>query len=261
MAFDIAAAQNLGFATTADEVAKKVKAGADLGQDAFLKLLTTQLTHQDPTKPMDNGDFIAQLAQFSTVEGISSLGTSFDKFADAMTSDKALDASGQALSATGKALDASGLVGHAVSVSSNQALLGITEDLKGVATLPAGTEQLIIDIVDSNGKIVHQIAPEGYQPAGDFKFSWNGEIKEALKDDEGNVILNDEGKPVQPAVSVDPGLYTINANALLNGTNTAIATSTSAKVESVVLLNNQQNMSLHLGQLGAFDFTKVQQIF
>lgn len=42
-----------------------------LGQDAFLKLLITQLQNQDPLSPMDNTDFIAQMAQFSALEQMS----------------------------------------------------------------------------------------------------------------------------------------------------------------------------------------------
>ena len=44
-----------------------------LGQEQFLKLMTTQMTHQDPTKPMENGDFLTQIAQFGTVSGIQDL--------------------------------------------------------------------------------------------------------------------------------------------------------------------------------------------
>ena len=44
-----------------------------LGQEDFLKLMTTQLQNQDPFAPMDNGDFIAQMAQFSTVTGITEI--------------------------------------------------------------------------------------------------------------------------------------------------------------------------------------------
>jgi flagellar basal-body rod modification protein FlgD len=47
-----------------------------LGQDAFMKLLTTQLANQDPLKPQDNGEFIAQLAQFSSLEKLTSIETS-----------------------------------------------------------------------------------------------------------------------------------------------------------------------------------------
>ena len=47
-----------------------------LGQSDFLKLMTTQLQNQDPFAPMDNGDFIAQMAQFSTVTGIEEVNSS-----------------------------------------------------------------------------------------------------------------------------------------------------------------------------------------
>jgi flagellar basal-body rod modification protein FlgD len=49
---------------------------AGLGQDAFLKLLVTQLQHQDPTKPMDDTTFISQLATFSSLEKLASIDTS-----------------------------------------------------------------------------------------------------------------------------------------------------------------------------------------
>ena len=54
-----------------------------LGQDAFLKLLTTQLANQDPLKPQDNGEFIAQLAQFSSLEKLTSIETSIKELAAA----------------------------------------------------------------------------------------------------------------------------------------------------------------------------------
>ena len=44
-----------------------------LGQDDFLQLMTAQLQNQDPFAPMENGDFIAQMAQFSTVSGIEQI--------------------------------------------------------------------------------------------------------------------------------------------------------------------------------------------
>ena len=49
-----------------------------LGQDAFLKLLVTQLQHQDPTKPQADGEFIAQLAQFSSLEKLTQIATSIE---------------------------------------------------------------------------------------------------------------------------------------------------------------------------------------
>ena len=44
-----------------------------LGRDAFLSLLVTQLQHQDPLEPQANGEFIAQLAQFSSLENLEQI--------------------------------------------------------------------------------------------------------------------------------------------------------------------------------------------
>jgi flagellar basal-body rod modification protein FlgD len=54
-----------------------------LGQDAFLKLLTTQLANQDPLQPQENGEFLAQLAQFSSLEKLTSIETSIKELAAA----------------------------------------------------------------------------------------------------------------------------------------------------------------------------------
>jgi flagellar basal-body rod modification protein FlgD len=51
--------------------------GNELGKDAFLSILVSQLQHQDPLTPMENTDFIAQMAQFSALEQMQSLNTSF----------------------------------------------------------------------------------------------------------------------------------------------------------------------------------------
>ncbi|WP_432978729.1 flagellar hook capping FlgD N-terminal domain-containing protein [Dactylosporangium sp. CA-233914] len=51
------------------------KPGGELGKDAFLKLLVTQLKYQDPSNPMNNTEFLAQTAQFTTVEKLTDLAT------------------------------------------------------------------------------------------------------------------------------------------------------------------------------------------
>jgi len=54
----------------------------DLGKDEFLKILMTQLQHQDPLDPMDDKDFIAQMATFSQLEQTMNMASSIDKLVD-----------------------------------------------------------------------------------------------------------------------------------------------------------------------------------
>ena len=81
-------------ATTKAASLEKAKKQATLSQDQFLKLMTTQMTHQDPSEPMKNAEFLSQMAQFGTVSGIQDLQQSFANFATSINSDQALQATG-----------------------------------------------------------------------------------------------------------------------------------------------------------------------
>ncbi len=58
---------------------KSDQMGDGLGEDAFLKLLVTQLQHQDPMQPQDDSQFLAQLAQFSSLEQLTTISSSIQQ--------------------------------------------------------------------------------------------------------------------------------------------------------------------------------------
>lgn len=62
-----------------------------LGKDAFLQLLVTQLQHQDPTQPMDNTEYIAQLAQFSSLEQMQNMTKAIENLLDSQHQSQLMD--------------------------------------------------------------------------------------------------------------------------------------------------------------------------
>lgn len=171
-----------------------------LGQDAFMKLMIAQMQNQDPLSPMENGQFIAQLAQFQSVSGINDLNTSFSDFVTSMQSNQALQASA--------------LVGRQVLVDSKTAALGATGPVNGAAILPASTTNMNVYVYDSSGQLVRTINM-GQQSSGEVEFSWDG--------------MDDSGKRL-PA-----GQYNFKTEASNQGENYELATAIYSTVDSVVL--------------------------
>lgn len=67
----------------------------ELGRDDFLKILLTQLQNQDPTKPMEDKEFIAQMAQFSSLEQMSNISQGFREMNSLLSSNQALQVLGR----------------------------------------------------------------------------------------------------------------------------------------------------------------------
>lgn len=108
-----------------------------LTQSDFFSLLTQQLAFQDPTKPVENDQMIAQMTNFTMADGISSLNTNFKDFAASMNSNQALQAST--------------LVGRTVRVNSDQLVFDGTNNSYGSTEVPAGTSMMKVNIYDASG--------------------------------------------------------------------------------------------------------------
>ncbi|HCM27949.1 MAG TPA: flagellar hook assembly protein FlgD [Treponema sp.] len=76
------------------------KSTQNLGKDDFIKILITQLTHQDPTAPMEDKEFISQMAQFSSLEQMTNMAKDFTKLAGLLASGEATGALGKSVELT-----------------------------------------------------------------------------------------------------------------------------------------------------------------
>ena len=139
-----------------------------LGQSDFLKLMTTQLQNQDPFSPMENGDFIAQMAQFSTVTGIAEMGESLKSLSNQL---------GEFRIAT-----ATNLLGHSVLVPGNKVRPDSEGEIHGVLDLPRASSATNIVFSNTAGEVVHSI-DLGSQSSGLVGFSWKDIPKELHNQD------------------------------------------------------------------------------
>ena len=119
--------------TQALSSAVQQSAGGQLGEQQFLQLLVTQLTNQDPLQPQDQSQFLAQLAQFSTVKGVNNMAASQAKV--------------QAASLLGKTVDAQVVTNNVPTTVSGQ-VTAVTYDLSGVhLQVGANNTQITLDQV------------------------------------------------------------------------------------------------------------------
>jgi len=201
------------------------KRNDELGQTEFLELMTTQLTYQDPLKPMENGDFLGQMAQFGTVSGISELNNTFSNLSASFQSNQALQAST--------------LVGRRVMVPSSNGYLASGESLQGSVELAQSASKVTITIENQAGQIVNR-QELGVQQAGLIDFAWNG--------------MDNSGNPL-PA-----GEYRIAAEVRRGNEVSAGQMYTVVDVESVTLGVGGQDLTLSVSGLGDIDMGQVRKI-
>jgi flagellar basal-body rod modification protein FlgD len=181
----------------------------DMGSQDFLALMVAQLENQDPTKPMDNMQFMGQLAQFGTVSGIQEMNESFESFAGSMTGSQALQAAG--------------LVGRDVVIEGNVGALrpvGVNEDnelalaLDATVEFPEGVSSANFYVQDSSGRLVYS-APLPLSGSGDMRLQWDGR--------------GSDGEMLQP------GAYRISAEGVVDGKAQTLVVNAHQQVESVAV--------------------------
>jgi flagellar basal-body rod modification protein FlgD len=197
----------------------------ELGKDAFLQLLVTQLKNQNPLEPQDNGEFVAQLAQFSSLEGITTLNETVSGIAGNYNSSQALQASS--------------LVGRSVIAPGDKAVVDTSKSLNGTVVVPSAVSSLSVKIMDKDGKTVRTI-DLGSQKAGNSAFIWDGK--------------NDAG------ATVESGTYTFAASTTIDGKATSLITNLPATVSSVTISQTGGELMLNLAGLGSIALSKVQTI-
>ena len=203
------------------------KERTSLGQEDFLKLMLTELQHQNPMEPKENGELLSQMAQFSSVQGMNDMQNSLTELKDSLISNQALEASS--------------LVGRFVMVPGGRGYLPEGEGPRffGGVELEESTPNLTVTITAKSGEIIRTIAV-GSAPTGLNRFEWDG--------------MNDQGEQM-PA-----GEYNFSAQARFNGDEAAVETMFVAPVESVTLGRNGEKMKLNVLGFGAMDMSAVREI-
>jgi flagellar basal-body rod modification protein FlgD len=215
---------NTGILTKQEhDEANLVKTARDDGLDrnAFLTLLTTQLQNQNPLDPMKNEQFVAQLAQFSQLEGITNMSTSLEDVADVIRSDRIM---------TG-----ANLVGKSVFGQTGR----ITTDGQSPSAiefnLPYGADQVEVGIYDPVSGALMRSMVVGPQNSGTLNVAWDGRKADGA--------------------AAQAGSYIVRGNVVVSGKSEAVVPSTYSRVETVSwnALNNDLNLNLAGGAVIPMD--------
>jgi flagellar basal-body rod modification protein FlgD len=135
----------------------------ELGKDEFLQMLIAQLRHQDPLEPMSDQQFIADMAQFSSLEQMTNINETLKENLNW----------NYLLSQTINNTMATSLIGHEVKAAGNEVYLSEDEDALLNYKLGGFAEKVNIEIFDGAGKKVASYSIDNVGQ-GDQKFSWDG---------------------------------------------------------------------------------------
>ena len=199
-----------------------------LGQEDFLALMSAQMKNQDPMKPMENGEFISQMAQFSAATGMKEIKDAFTSLATSLQSNQALQASS--------------MVGRKVLVPGNRSELPQQGEMVGAVDVPFSTSELKVMITDSHGQLVKTL-DLGARQQGTAQFKWDG------------MVDGPEG-----AERASEGRYRISAQIMADGKPQNIDTLITDSVQSVSLGKPGEGVTLNLAGSGTTSLAKIKEI-
>ena len=206
----------------------------DLGSEAFLELMVAQLENQDPSKPLDNSEFVGQLAQFGTVSGIQELNEGFAGLSATLSASQGW----QAVSLVGRSVVTDSNVGQLLPTGlegeggEEAFALQATVDFQGNPT--GGT----LYVQDLTGRLVYS-APIPAGITGELPVQWDG------RDAEGELL--------------PPGNYRISAETEIDGQNTAIPVYAHQRIDSVAIDSTTGGVTLNLSDGASVGVNDVRQ--
>ena len=176
------------------------QSGSTLDKDSFMLLLVTQFKYQDPLNPMDDKEFIAQMAQFSSLEQLMNLNTSMEDLTTATNNQQMVNATSY--------------IGMLVSVSGNTIGKTTATNADGATETSISTFRYAfgdnvvkgtLSVKDANGNTIYTEDLAGKQAGTTFEFNWNGkmgngtdapdgvyQVTLAAFNDKGEAVLSDQ---------------------------------------------------------------------
>lgn len=210
-----------------------------LTQADFFALLTQQLAYQDPTKPVENDQMIAQMTNFTMADGIGKLNENFSSLAQSMTSNQALQASS--------------LVGRSVLTKSDQIVFTGDSLARGVIDLERPASALRVMIENEKGELIQSFSVENPK-MGRNSFIWDGTY---LPSGESSADLIDG----ELSERVRAGTYKLKVEASYSdGTRASIPANVYTPVGSVSMNSNGKGIMLNLLGLGAVKLGDVLEV-
>ena len=165
----------------------------DLDQNAFLRLLVTQLRYQNPTEPMSNEEFVAQSAQFSSLEQMTALNASVQELV--------------ALQKSAGNAEALNLIGKSVVVQ--KSTLSLEDNLPANISYSLSEDASVVVTIHDGGEEPVKIIDLGAQLAGKHALTWDGLNNDGVRMPSGQYVYN--------ISAIDANGNAVNASGIISG--------------------------------------------